>query len=656
MRAVILILVLFSIMNASNTNAKDRFEGIKYFQLNNGLEVYLLNDEKSKNTQINVKVKVGSAVEDENTLGLTHLLEHLVFRDERVPHRDYMDYILEEGATYVNAYTKRYETEYTATINSNRSYWITETFAKMLFDKKVTNLDLEVEKGALQTEIGEYKWHKKFFSNVLETFKWISPPQEDIYRDEFGLESVRPPLPNYVSQLNNKKFSLERVLQHYDTYYYPANMSLSVVGNFDIQKMKAVIEKEYGQYNKNGTQKAIKPLDNPSLNGNNYKRFFEGAEKNAGYIGAKYLLDDYKKYMILDAYTTNVALRIQQHLRNKNGNSYSVQAYMFNNGKAGIASIYFDGLRDEFNNNIKYVKETIQNDVLFMSDSTINDALKKYESDLYTSKEHDSKSLMSLVNIAQYLRDEQNITDTTAYQIFNSITYNEFRTVIQNTFTPENRYEFIYRDYYFFPFEMFAISALLMVLLALVYFKMYRIDYYKNGLTYTKRDVVVNRRLSNRFLGFLKFLFAFFLAMLIWEWIKYLFSKFLLGDPYFIYTVNVPYSYVVTVMDGVFSIVVFLIVYRYVFKYYAHLDIDKENIYLIGNKLTVVSKDMIEKIDVVKWSLSKFMKVIGSVIFFWKPLIEVRLKNGNSFYLRASNAEHLKEDLQKYLNLTPQLT
>ncbi|WP_324172773.1 M16 family metallopeptidase [Sulfurimonas sp.] len=651
MRAVILILLFLSVVNASNKNNQDRYEDIQYYQLNNGLEVYLLNDEKSENTQIRIKIKVGSVVEDEKTLGLTHLLEHLVFRDERIPHRDYMDYILEEGGTYVNGYTRRYETEYTATIDSKHSYWITKTFAKMLFDKKVTNLDLEVEKGALQTEIGEYQWYKKKISNLLSTLKWIAPPKENIHRDEFGLKSIKPSLPLYLSQQNNKNFSLKRVLQHYDTYYYPANMCLTVVGNFDIQKMKKVIEKEYGQYDKSGTKKAIKPLENPTLNKNNYKRYYEGLDKNAGYIGAKYLQDNYKKYLILSAYTNNVALRIQQHLRNKNGNTYSVQANMFTDRKAGIASIYFDGLGDEFNNNIKYVKEAFLNDVSHLSDSTIDDALRKYETDFYTSIEHDSKSLMSLVNTAQYLRDEQNITDNTAHQIFHSITHDEFRKVVQNTFTTENGYEIIYRDYYFFPFEMFILSLLLMILLAIVYFKMHRIDYYQKGLTYTKREVILNRRLSNRFLGFLKFLFVFLLASLIWEWIKYLLSKFLLGDPYFIYTVNVPYSYIVTVMDGIFSIIIFLIIYRYAFKYYAQLDIDKENMYLIGNNITVVSKDMIEKIDVVKWSISKFIKIIGSAIFFWKPLIEVKLKNGNTFYLRASNAEHLKEDLHKYLNL-----
>ena len=60
---------------------------------------------------------------------------------------------------------------------------------------------------------------------------------------------------------------------------------------------------------------------------------------------------------------------------------------------------------------------------------------------------------------------------------------------------------------------------------------------------------------------------------------------------------------------------------------------------------------MIEKINVVKWSLGKFLKIKGLVLFFWRPLVEVELKNGALYYLRASDANHLKEDLHKCLEV-----
>lgn len=88
-----------------------------------------------------MEVKVGMDIEDEKNYGISHLVEHIVFRDQRVPYHDYLDYIKEEGGTYVNGYTTRYTTEYLTTIDSNKSYWITEVFAQMIFDKNVTNRD-----------------------------------------------------------------------------------------------------------------------------------------------------------------------------------------------------------------------------------------------------------------------------------------------------------------------------------------------------------------------------------------------------------------------------------------------------------------------------------------------------------------------------------
>jgi len=93
------------------------YKNLTHYTLSNGLEVYLLPDEKSKNIHIEVDVKVGMGVEDANNAGLSHLVEHIVFRDQRVEDSDYYDIIKDKGATFVNGYTTYYKTQYLATIN-----------------------------------------------------------------------------------------------------------------------------------------------------------------------------------------------------------------------------------------------------------------------------------------------------------------------------------------------------------------------------------------------------------------------------------------------------------------------------------------------------------------------------------------------------------
>jgi zinc protease len=124
MRYLLLILIFITTLFSSNP-----YKNITSYTLKNGLKVYLYPNDKAENTAINVDVKVGMKAEDEDSAGLSHLVEHIVFRDGRIEDRDYLDLFKKEGASFVNAYTKYYKTQYLTTIKSDKAYWIVEQFA-----------------------------------------------------------------------------------------------------------------------------------------------------------------------------------------------------------------------------------------------------------------------------------------------------------------------------------------------------------------------------------------------------------------------------------------------------------------------------------------------------------------------------------------------
>jgi len=654
MKKIIWIITLLAFAySAESTTVEsatvDPYKNIEYFKLDNGLQVYLLSDEKAVNTQISLEVKVGYGVENADNYGITHLVEHMVFRDQRVPHHDYLDYIKDEGGTYVNGYTRRYETGYLTTIDSNQSYWIAETFAEMIFDKNVTDDDIRVEKGALQTEIGEFRWYYKLMWDIGKFFKAITPPNDSIYTQDFALEK-EPDLPaRYKAQQNNKKFTLAELMAHYDKYYYPANMVLTIVGNFDIDTMKCLIEKKYGAIDKKGTEYAKKPAENPKLNHKPYRRFYEGTGESSAYIGVKYIIDDYKKYLILDIYSANLAERLQQHMRNKNGKTYSVNPYEFSDRKAAVVSITFDSLHDKFQENIDIAKRTIADDIRELNSSTIDDALKSYEEKYYKSIEHDSASLVSLVDMAQYLREDHNITDKSSYDIFKSITHQDIRDTIAKVFKPENNYTLIYRDYYFFPMEMLVLSLLSMMLFVYIYIRVYRIGLKHQKMLYTHRDVVMHRRVSNRIFGFWILLVTAITSNIAWDWIKYIIFDTIMDDPNYLMTIDVPYSYIATILDPMAFLILFVLIYYNLWRYYARIDVTKDHIVAIGNRVIVIPREKIESISVAPWRAGIYRSTIGSSILFWKPLVEIQLSDGGSYYIRASQADHLDEDLNRWL-------
>lgn len=647
MKYIYLLFFFLVSFSLNVTSEEDPYKNIVYMQLDNGLQVYMLSDDKAENTQIALTVAVGTDVEDENTFGLSHLVEHVVFRDKRIPHRDYVDYIKEEGATYMNGYTSRYETGYKATIESEKSYWIVETFAQMLFDKEVELEDLDSEKGAVQTEIGAYEWLDKplwYFANTLER---LAPPQSDIYKDDFALDDITVQPAYFNQKLNNQTFTLEQVMAHYDAYYYPANMILKIAGNFDVLKMKEHVKIHYGAINKEGIEKAVEPIETPHLNQTPYQLFLEGTSENGGYIGVKYIMDDYAKHLIINAYLDNLALRLQQNLRNDLGHTYSIYASGTNRGKARLAYIYFDGLHDEFETNIIAVRKAISDDLDSLSDETIDDALREYKKH-YTSIEHDSGSLMSLIGTTQYLKEEFDSTDS-SFQFFENINHENFRKVLKETFVDNHQYSVISREYHLFPYDVSLLSLLSFVVLIVMYFKLYHLDMTGRKVACAYRNITMSRRISNRFIGFFYIVAIYVVSGFLWEWIKYLVLTYIVGNSAYIYSIDVPYSYIWTISDMILGIVLFLLLCRYLFPYYARLVVTKEGLCLIGHRVKTILQDDIEDIKTVGWKPSTSLNSFGHSILFWRPLVEIILTSGGKIYIRNKNAQHLKEDLEKHL-------
>ena len=116
---IFIILIIF-ILFSNGLRAKDQFpidETITYGKLDNGFTYYIRNNEKPKNkVYIKLVIKAGSVMEEENQLGLAHLLEHMAFNGSKNFPKDALDKFmssigLDIGSHY-NASTGYLETVY----------------------------------------------------------------------------------------------------------------------------------------------------------------------------------------------------------------------------------------------------------------------------------------------------------------------------------------------------------------------------------------------------------------------------------------------------------------------------------------------------------------------------------------------------------------
>jgi len=72
-------------------------------------------------------------------------------------------------------------------------------------------------------------------------------------------------------------------------------------------------------------------------------------------------------------------------------------------------------------------------------------------------------------------------------------------------------------------------------------------------------------------MGFLILTATIIIASVGFEWIKYLLSMWIMGDPYWLLTIDVPYSYIATILDAFVFLLWFFWLYVLLWRYYARI-------------------------------------------------------------------------------------
>ncbi len=628
------------------------YQNLHTYTLKNGLKVLLLPDKKAQNVYIEVDVNVGMGAEDEENAGISHLVEHIVFRDQSVKDHDYYDLIKQRGATDVNGFTSYYQTQYITTINPQNGYWITETFAKMLFDKNVTQEDLEIERKALQIEIGEPNWTswiaKLGIGKLVEKISDLFPSDANIFEDDFGIDPKLDKIEYKNASLykeNNKKFDLKAVMAHYHDYYYPSNMTLKIVGKFNLQKMKNTINNTFAKVPKREGKTLKIPLyKDAKLHNKPYQVFSPGGMDDTpqAELGAKLLAEDPKKMLILSSYMRHLADRLNREFRNKKGESYSVYGGVNQRRNAAIATISFTSPHEAFDKNIQIAKSWLEKEGRGdINDSTIHEALKQMDA-YFKSAEHDVDSLLvTLDKYQHYKRYFGENTTKNSYELFQTITTEDFRKTLKETFVPEHAFSDIQRDYLLFPYEGLVLTW---VLIFLFYFFLF----YFFSAKINKRHIRLQRRLTSRFVALIIMVLAVSVSLFIYEWIVYLLSGKTSSD--FMTQYDIPLQYLIMMIDFILSMLLFYVVVKKLFSwYFSKVLVTEKHLVLVGAKSRYIPLEHIAHCEIIPWSPKLWGKIHGVSILFWRPLLKIVSKNGEEIYLRSTNAKHLQEDLSKVI-------
>lgn len=220
---------------------------VEIYERENGHKIVLAHKEGGM-VNISTWVKTGSINEDDSNNGISHFLEHLMFKGTHKHKAGEFDHILESKGAIVNAATWKDYTFYYVTLPKGEGnkdfYQAIELHADMMldpvlpdeeigapFDVNDKNVTDKRERHVVIEEIRMRKdqnWTKLY--NACNYNMYTKHPYK---RDVIGT-------PEIISKLTR-----DDIMNYYLKYYSPENMTTIIVGDFDSEEMLAKVEKEF---------------------------------------------------------------------------------------------------------------------------------------------------------------------------------------------------------------------------------------------------------------------------------------------------------------------------------------------------------------------------------------------------------------------------
>jgi zinc protease len=236
--------------------------------LSNGLKVILLENHKAPLVTFQVWYRVGSRNEEWGKTGLSHMLEHMMFKGTEKVGPEEFSRIIQENGGNDNAFTSRDYTAYFENLSADRVQVAIELESDRMQNLVLREEDFRTERMVVMEE-----------RRLRTEDNPQAYVQEQIEAAAFQIQPYHWPTIGWMEDI--ARFALEDLKSYYRTYYNPINAFLVVVGDFKKEDLLPRIEKAFGSYPKGAMPNQERDKDPPQ---NGERRIFVKKEAQLPYI------------------------------------------------------------------------------------------------------------------------------------------------------------------------------------------------------------------------------------------------------------------------------------------------------------------------------------------------------------------------------------
>ena len=223
---------LLLLLYVSNAMAMDT-QAVREFRLANGLQLLIKPDNRAEVVVTQIWYRVGSSYEHEGITGISHALEHMMFKGtENYPDDQFSQIISAQGGSN-NAFTSKDYTAYFQTLQ-----------------KDSLEISLSLEADRMKNLLLPPDEFTKEIAVVKEERRLRTEDNPQAYTYEvamataFQTSGYRHPIIGWMQDLN--RLQLRQMRQWYKDWYHPNNAILIVVGDVVPAEVFQLAEKHFG--------------------------------------------------------------------------------------------------------------------------------------------------------------------------------------------------------------------------------------------------------------------------------------------------------------------------------------------------------------------------------------------------------------------------
>ena len=215
---------------------KPKFDQRKFngSQLANGIKYIIVNDSHLEKSYVTVSINAGSYLNPDGYDGLAHFLEHMLFMgSKKYPNENHYHNRLNELGGSSNAYTDTMETVYYFNVYDDGLNEILDIFSRFFIDPLFDPDSVSREINAVNSE-HKKNIHKDFWKK-FQLMLYLTNPDSKI--NQFITGSLNT---------LNKPDIRDKVIQFYNTYYIPQNISICIGSSRPTEQIQEMINNTFG--------------------------------------------------------------------------------------------------------------------------------------------------------------------------------------------------------------------------------------------------------------------------------------------------------------------------------------------------------------------------------------------------------------------------